>query len=82
MSSVRYLFLCKSTYKIQIHKYICWNGDKFQNNSQLAYSVTSLLLTGRWNYSTQDSQMTHTLPQDIAINQSILNINYISYVDD
>ena len=34
MPSVWYLFLCKSTYRIKIHKYVLWNGDTFQYNSQ------------------------------------------------
>ena len=32
-----------------------------------------LLLTEFWNYFTQNTQITDALPQDIAINKSILN---------
>ena len=79
--SVRYLFIRKSTLKIQIHKNICWNGDKFQNNSQWACSVATFLLTGHWDNYTPNSQIAHSLIQYIAIKKSILNINYISYVN-
>ena len=54
---------------------------QFQKNSQWACYVTNFLLTGRWKYCTRNSQMAHGLPQDIAINKSILNIKYISSVD-
>ena len=42
---------------------------QFQNNSQCARSVTTLLLTGRWNCCNQKSQMAYALTQYIAINK-------------
>ena len=50
---------------------------QFQNNSQCARSVKTLLLTGRWNYFTRNPQMAHALPQYIAINK--INFEYILY---
>ena len=37
----------------------------FKKNSQLSRSVSTFLLTGHWNYCTQNYQITNALPQDI-----------------
>ena len=76
ISSVRYIFLRKPTYKIQMHKHVCWNGETFQNNSQWARSVSTLLLTGRCNYCTWNPQMAHALPQYIVINKIYFEYNW------
>ena len=39
--------------------------------------MTTLILTGRWNYCTQNAKMAHALPQDIAINK--INFEYKLY---
>ena len=75
--SVQYLFLRKSTHKIQMHKYFCWNGDTFKKISHWASSVTTFLLTSRWNYCTRNYQIAHALPTDISINK--INFEYKSY---
>ena len=64
-----------------MHKYVRWNSDTFKNSSQLACSVATLLFNVRSIYCTQNPQMKHALPKYIAAKKSILNINYISYVD-
>ena len=64
--------LCGTYFYVNWHtKFKCKNilfgmVDHIKNNSQWARSKRSLLLTGHWNYWTQDDQMDHALPQDIA----------------
>ena len=39
--------------------------------------MTTLMLTGPWNYRTINAQMSHAIPRDIAINK--INFEYKLY---
>ena len=40
---------------------------RFKNNSQWAHSVSTIFLTGCWNYCVQNGRCSHASPQNIAI---------------